>query len=101
MTTNIKIRLAAATMLALSLIGTLGTGVAAAGSGHSYPGGGEWWWSNIPGIWAESIYWHPTKTHSASVRIGTRTVRSMRGPGSVAGIDLFGVGTTYVYWNTY
>jgi len=101
MTTKIKIRLAAAIMLALSLIGTLGTGMAAAASGHSYPGGGEWWWSNIPGIWAESMYYHKSLKHSASVKIGTRTVRDTRNAGILAGVDLFGLGTTYVYWNTY
>jgi len=101
MTVKIKIKLATVTLLALLLVGTLGTGMAAAASGHSYPGGGEWWWSNIPGIWAESIYYHKSLTHSASVKIGSRTVRDTRSPGIVAGVDLFGIGTTYVYWNTY
>jgi len=69
MIVKIKIKLAAVTLLALLLIGTLGTGMAAAGSGHSYPGGGEWWWENIPGIFALSEYWHGSQMHSATAKV--------------------------------
>lgn len=101
MTTKIKIRLSAAIMLALLLIGTLGTGIAAAGSGGGYVGGGYWWWENVPGIYAASCYDHPTKTHSATAVVGTRSSKHYASPGNQAFAEQIGWGTTGVYWNTY
>ncbi|MEA2015748.1 MAG: lactococcin 972 family bacteriocin [Actinomycetota bacterium] len=101
MTTKIKIRLAAAIVLALSLIGTLGTGVAAAGSGGGYVGGGYWIWENISGIYARSEYHHPTKYHSATACVGNSCKKVYASSGNWAKAAKWGVGTTRVYWNTY
>jgi len=97
MTAKIKIRLAAAIMLALSLIGTLGTGLAAA----VFVGGGEWRYGGFPHTYAYSYYTHPIKYHSATAIVGGSSKKAYENAGKWAIAEVTGWGTRYVYWNTY
>ncbi|MDD5622131.1 MAG: hypothetical protein PHQ09_03075 [Actinomycetota bacterium] len=99
MTVKIKIRLAAVILLALLLIGTLGTGVAAAVT--EYVGGGVWYWNYITHIWCCSEYFHSTLYHSATSICGSGYQKVYKYGGENAVTQASGWGTTYVYWNTY
>ncbi|MFA5015518.1 MAG: lactococcin 972 family bacteriocin [Actinomycetota bacterium] len=101
MISKIKIKLAAVTLLALLLVGILGTGIAAAGSGGGSVGGGTWWWENFPGIYAGSHYYHSSVLHSATAKVGSSSQKTYADPGYWANAEKIGIGTTYVYWNTY
>ncbi len=96
-----KIYLAAVTLLALLLIGILGTGMAAADSGGGSVGGGLWYWSNIPHTFAKSEYWHDDKLHSATAKVGGNTTRKTAYAGVWAIANQYGWGLTQVFWNTY
>lgn len=98
----IKKKILSYALIAVALVGTCGTGVASAASGHSTPGGGDWTWSTIPGVHASSSYYHSTKQHSASARVGTGKVKcTVTTAGNTARATANGVGTCYVNWNTY
>lgn len=99
MIAKIKIKLAVLTLLALLLIGTLGTGMAVADSGGGSVGGGLWYWSNIPHTFAKSEYWHPYNRHSATAKVGDSSTRRVQNAGIWAIASQWGWGTTYVYWN--
>ena len=71
---EMKCRIASSLMLGTLVIATLGTGFAAAAQGSSSVGGGQWSWSNIPGVYASSSYYHSTYVHSASAQVGTGSV---------------------------
>ena len=96
---KIKIKLAVVTLVALLLIGTLGTGMAAAGSGGGYVGGGLWCWSNIPHTFADSEYQHFDNKHSATAKVGSSSFKMIKPAGTWAIAQLWGWGTTYVYWS--
>lgn len=76
--------------------------IASAASGSQNVGGGKWTWKTIPGVYAESVYYHAKKRHSASARVGGgRLARDVKPAGQTAKASAYGVGTTYVWWNTY
>lgn len=99
-----KIKYNVVSFLAMGLltIATLGTGVAAAASGAEDVGGGHWSWSNVPGVYASSSYYHRTKVHSASAQVGDgKVVTDVKNPGGTAQATAYGVGTTRVWWDVY
>lgn len=99
MTAKIKIRLATVILLAFLLIGTLGTGMAAAVT--EYVGGGIWYWNYISYTWCCSEYFHSTVYHSATSICGSGYDKEYKFGGEWARTEASGWGTTYVYWNTY
>jgi len=99
MTASIKVRLAAATILALLLIGTLGTGIATAVT--EYVGKGIWYYNYISHQWCCSEYFHSTLYHSATSICGSGYDKEYMYGGQWAKTEAGGWGTTYVYWNTY
>jgi len=99
MTAKIKIKLVSVILLALLLIGTLGTGMAAAV--QEYVGGGLWDWAYTPHIWCRSDYWHGSVYHSATSICGSGYEKKYGVAGVWAKTTASGWGTTYVYWNTY
>lgn len=99
---RIKMRLASIAIMGVMSIGMLGTGVAAADSGSSNVGGGQWSWSNVPGVYASSSYYHPSKLHSASAQVGDGDVKvDTKNAGHTAKAKAYGIGTTRVWWNVY
>lgn len=97
---KLKSSMVSATALSLMLLGTFGTGVANAASGSENVGGGEWSWSTIPGVYAESAYYHRTVTHSASAQVGNGSVDTdVKFAGGTAKASAVGVGTTRVWWS--
>lgn len=75
--------------------------IASAASGRQSVGGGTWTWNTIPGVRASSSYYHSSKTHSASAAVGTGKIhKDVEFAGQSASATAYGVGTTYVYWNT-
>jgi len=99
---KIKRSVASTMILGTLAVATLGTGFAAAASGSSTVGGGQWSWSNIPGVCATSSYYHASLTHSASAQVGSGSVvKDMKGANQTARATAFGLGTTRVWWNTY
>lgn len=97
---KLKSSMVSATALSLMLLGTFGTGVANAASGSENVGGGEWSWSNIPGVYAESSYYHRSVKHSASAQVGTGAIDTdIQLAGNTAIASAVGVGTTRVWWS--
>lgn len=97
---KLKSSMVSVTALSLMLLGTFGTGVANAASGSESVGGGEWSWSTIPGVYAESSYYHRSVTHSASAQVGTGAVDiDVEVAGNTAKASALGVGTTRVWWS--
>ncbi|MBE3115403.1 MAG: hypothetical protein IMZ59_07805 [Actinobacteria bacterium] len=99
MTAKIKIKLVAVIVLAFLLIGTLGTGMAAAVT--ELVGGGIWVWDHVPHLWCRSYYYHATLYHSATSICGSGYDKVYKYGGAWAQTEASGFGTTYVYWNTY
>lgn len=99
---QIKMRIMACMAMAVMTVATFGTGVAAAASGSEAVGGGQWSWSNVPGVYASSSYYHGSKLHSASAQVGSGdVVVDTKNAGHTAKATVYGIGTTRVWWNTY
>lgn len=78
----------------------MSAGAASAAGGSQSVGGGQWSWSNIPGVYAVSSYYHPGTRHSASAQVGASKIdRDVEGPGLTARASKSGVGTTRVWWS--
>lgn len=99
---NFKRKLASVLVAGIITITTLGTGVAAAASGSANVGGGAWSWSTIPNFRASSVYYHPSRLHTASSQVGGGKMKvAWGGPGQTAKSTSYGIGATNVYWNVY
>lgn len=95
-----KTSLVSGMLLSMMLVATLGTGVASAASGSEAVGGGQWSWSTIPGVHAQSSYYHRSVTHSASAQVGDGTVDTdVEFAGGTAKASAWGIGTTRVWWD--
>ncbi len=99
---KIKRSIASSLVLGSLAVATLGSSFAAAESGSVSVGGGQWSWSNIPGIQCTSSYYHGSVMHSASAQVGNGQVKyDIKRAGDTAKASAIGVGTTRVWWNTY
>lgn len=99
---KIKRSIASSLVFGSLALATLGSSFAAAESGSSAVGGGQWSWSSIPGVYCSSSYYHGSVIHSASAQVGTGSVKvDVKNPGHTAQASASGVGTTRVWWNTY
>lgn len=75
---------------------------ASAASGSQYVGGGILTYKKISGIYIQVSYYHPTKKHSVSARVGTgRMVKDVRPARQTAKVTATGLGTTQFWWATY
>ena len=98
-------KMVTAMLTAAIILGTAvfagGTNIASAKTTTQKVGGGTWTWNTIPGVRASSSYYHSSKTHSASAAVGTGKIhKDVEFAGQSASATAYGVGTTYVYWNT-
>lgn len=99
-------KMVTAMLTAAIILGTAvfagGTNIASAKTTTQKVGGGTWTVSYTSGLTVTSKYYHNSKTHSASARVGSgRVVKDVEHASLTALARAYGVGTTYANWNTY
>ncbi len=93
------------TKLAFGILSALILSTAGAASAKTvtqYVNGGQLTYTYTSGVHISAAYFHPSKTHSVTVRVGNGSFHKDEQPAGVtARASAWGVGTTYFWYDTY